>query len=714
MHGMKHGRTFPFGNDRGGKSSACRDPRKRIFPLRLFFLLFLSLHAPLGAEETGEKIQLLEEITVTEAPYLNPVTPLPTRYGTSYHLVTEEQIQQQNVHDFHSTMRNVPGVMFQKKNLLGDQTSHSLYIRGRGASHPSADFSILFDGAPRYGAIFGQVLGDSIALSTIGGIEIYKNPQPSVFGSGYASVNVLPKYMKEEGQEAKFDFSWGSFATVDESLSGGLKRGPYDLYVSQSWVSTDGHRPHSRAQQQSYYANGGYAFNRHWNIRLLLNYGDAQTVAPQPDRTPTATNGVSWPGAERYDTRSFFTTLTLDHAYARLSGFLKAYWDETDFDLLQELNNGQRYGSGTGGLWSRQEISLYGIRAKEKIVPWSGGEILLGFDLDFTQLKNTQQTYTGLAAPGINGGRAKRVWDFPSTRIFSPYGAISQWVGRKEGFHLIPSAGYRYYSHNEFKDASSWQGGLVAGYSHTDLHLQYARGVNYPTPVVVMNMVLTHSPVSNASEYWKGIKPEVVDHSEAALTHTFPGWATLGATAFYDKGKDRYQAYMFGSIPSQFNDPVGKFEIRGLELTGTLTPLKTLELFAGATWLKAEATGNDGIERDRLPYTPEFQFQAGLNWVFLHHFRLYMDMQHLRKLYQGTVRRSGTLNFSQLGEADRLDDITLFNGRFSYRFDYRPLRIADGEVFLAVNNIFNQDYAYAKGYPMPGTTLFGGFSVKFQ
>ena len=475
---------------------------------------------------------ILEEISVIGTPYSNPVSPITTRYGTQYNLVTEEQIKQQNSHDFHSTLRNVPGVMFQKKNLLGDQTSHSLYIRGRGASHPSSDFSILFDGAPRYGAIFGQVLGDSIALPTIGGIEVFKSPQPSQFGSGYASVNILPKYMAQEGQEVVLNASGGSYATFEESLSGGVKRGPYDAYVSQSWASTDGHRDHSRAQQQSYYATGGYQMNKEWNIRLLANYVNSQTCAPMPDTTPTATNGVSWPMAERYDTETFFTTLTLNHQYRQFGGYLKAYWDETDFDLLQELINGQRYGRGTDGLWSRQEISLYGIRAKEKLHLWSGGEILLGADLDMTELKNTQRTYSGLAVPGINGGQAERVWDYPDTTLFSPYLAISQMVGRSEGFHIIPSAGYRYFNHNEFEDESAAQAGLVMGYGHTDLNFNYAQGVNYPTPVVLMNFVLTNAPVANANQYWQKIKPETVDHYEVGLTHTWPELASLGATAF--------------------------------------------------------------------------------------------------------------------------------------------------------------------------------------
>ena len=165
--------------------------------------------------------------------------------------------------------------------------------------------------------------------------------------------------------------------------------------------------------------------------------------------------------------------------------------------------------------------------------------------------------------------------------------------------------------------------------------------------------------------------------------------------------------------PTQFNDPIGEYEIRGLELTGKVTPVKDLEFTAGATWLEAKAKGSDGIERDRMPYTPGFQFQAGANWKFLERYRLFLDLQHLKDVYAGTSARTATFNYTQLTDANKLSDMTLVNAWLSYRFDYRPLHLRDSEVFMAVNNIFDQNYEYAKGYSMPGTTVFAGFSLKY-
>lgn len=687
-----------------------------------FILTFLSTMLLLEncyAQET-KKVEL-SDIVVTATKYkkektqFTPVEPVDTPYGTQYNIVTSEQITQQTPLDFQATLRDVPGVMIQTKNLAGSQTSHSLYIRGRGASHPSTDIIILFDGAPRFGAIFGQVLGDSIAVSTIDSIEVYKSPQPSVFGNAYAMVNILPKHTKKEGKEAELNINGGSYETINESLSAGFKDKRFDIYGAQNLFYTGGHRPDSDASQKNYYLNTGYQLNREWNLRFLANYVEAATDAPMPDKVPNATNGVNWPQAERYETESFFTTLTLNNEYEDKKGFVKAYLDRTDFYLLQELTNGKRYGGGTGGLKSKQEIMLYGLRGKEIFQSWQRTEFILGVDLDMTALKNIQSTYSGASAPGINGGKARRVWDFPDTMFFSPYGAISHLIGSKEGFFAIPSIGARYYNHNQFKDKCGFQAGLVFGYSNTGLNINYSRGINYPTPVALMNFVLEGSLVNNAREYWRQIKPEVVDHYEAGIKHTIPNKASMGATIFKDLGKDRFLTYMSGAtIPAQFNDPIGYYEIKGLEITGSFTPFRDFELFSAGTWMQSEAKGGNGQKSDKLPYTPGFQFQAGIKWTFLKKYKFFMDMQHLRDLYQGTFARSNTFNTPNITSKDRLNDITTLNARFAYMFHYKKMHITDSELSLAINNILNKRYEYAKGYPMPGITILGGMSLKFR
>lgn len=657
---------------------------------------------PMESRHIQTDVQRLEEITVMDETEMPPSSPTVSKFGSQYNIIVEQNIRDQGSKDFASTMRNVPGVIFQSKNAVGSQTSHSLYVRGRGASHPSPDIAIQFDGAPRSGALYGQTFGDSIAVGTIGSMQIYKSPQPVQFGSGYALVNIEPRKMQEYGKEIFFGLRGGTYATFIEDIAAGYKKDRFDIYLAQNWASTDGHRAHSRGQQENYYVNAGYALNRHWDIRFLANAVSAQTLAPSPDELPGDNNGISWPMAERFDTRTSFSTLTLNHRYAAAEGYLKAYWDDTKFDLLQELNNGVRYDQD--GRWSRQHIRLYGLRGKEILRPWRQGELALGIDLDKSEFTNKQHVY---------GTGTSTTWNFPDVTMFSPYLGFHQTWGSVSSWYITPSLGFRYYHHNEFHDKAAPQAGVVAGYKDININMNYSRGVNYPSPVVLQGLLGPNGP-ENPQQFWRDLRPEVTDHYELGASYSWQDKIESSATLFYDKGKDRFRAYFGGPIPVAYNDPVGRYRIRGLELSSSIRPLPQWQLFAGATWLDAKATGNNGVERDTLPYTPNFTFQAGVNWHYDERYYVYADMQHIRGLYQGTSARAGGFNYGALSGKDKLDNITLVNARFSRKFKKPGGQINDAEIFLSIDNIFDRDYEYAKGYPMPGITAMIGCSASFK
>ena len=636
-----------------------------------------------------------------------PTTPVLTRFGTQFNAVTEEQIKLQGSLDFYDALRNVPGVMFQKKNVIGGQTSHSFYIRGRGASHPGPDLNIFFDGVPRSGVLYGQALADGIPVYALGGMEIYKSPQPSRFGSGYGMVNFIPKYMTEDGFEFRVGFEGGSFGTFAENVGMGAKKDNVDIYAAQSWISTTGHEEHTAAHQASYYLNMGYGLSENWNIRFLANQVNAKTQSP----TNPIDNSIYWNNTERYDTYTGFGTLTLNNDYDMAKGYIKGYYNQTQFFLRGESN---------GTATSRQKNILYGVRGRETIHLWQGNESVLGFDLDVSDLENRQNKY----GPG-----GVTTWDFPTQTLFSPYLAISQTFGSDNGFHVTPSAGIRGYVSDLFQDYISPQAGLVLGYGNTNLSVSYARGVNYPSPVILQNFLGNKDLPGNIDP--KDIKPEVVDHYEVSLSHVQPELFSLSATWFHDDGRDRLRAYMWGPAPTTtdfFTSSSAKYQIDGLELAGSLTPLDGLDIFAGTTWLWAKAKGDDGVTQRKMPYTPGFALQAGFKWRFLEDFQISGDYQHLRNVYAGSsMRTSATAspasNFGKLSDVDKLPDINVVNLRLDYFFDNEDLHLEEGRVFVAVNNLLDCRYAYAMQknasgndrelYYMPGISFMAGFELKF-
>lgn len=641
----------------------------------------------------------LPAVTVYGVADQAPTVPVMTRFGTQYNVVTEEQIARQNSLDFYDALRNVPGVMYQKKNIVGGQTSHSLYIRGRGASHPSPDLNIFFDDVPRSGVLYGQALADGIPVFALGGMEVYKSPQPSRFGSGYGMINFIPKYMTEDGTELRLGFEAGSFGTFAENVGAGAKKDRVDIYAAQSHISTLGHVKNSAGYQNSYYANMGIQLFDNWNLRMMANRVDAQTQSPNSPLDGRRQY-------DRFETETSLATLTLANKYDNASGYLKGYYNSTLFHL-----RGEDYNTAM----SRQSNDLYGVRGRETLTLWEGNESVVGFDLDVTKLHNYQEKYKTNASTS---------WDFPTQTLFSPYVAMSQTFGEQQGFHVTPSAGIRLYASDVFSDHAAPQAGLVLGYDNTNLSLSYARGVNYPSPVVLQGLLPNKSLPSGFDT--KEIKPEVVDHYEISLSHVQPDLFTLTGTWFHDDGRDRTRAYFGGKSPTGafFNSTTAEYTIDGLEFSGKLTPVKDLELFAGATWLWAKAKGDNGKTRDKMPYTPSFALQAGFVWKFLENFQLSGDYQHLQDVYGATAARGGaTSNFAKLTDIDKLPDMDVVNLRLDYIFSYDELHLEQGKVFVAVNNVLNNQYAYAleksannseRGlYYMPGTNVMVGLELKF-
>ncbi|MBO4335564.1 MAG: TonB-dependent receptor [Desulfovibrio sp.] len=526
-------------------------------------------------------------------------------------------------------------------------------------------------------------------------------------------INFVPKKMTKEGYEIRLGFQGGSFGTIAENIGLGAKKDNVDIYAAQSLISTLGHDDHTAANQRSYYVNTGMQLSDNWEVRLMANKVDAETQSPNNPWDES----TYWQNIERFQTNSHLMTFALNNTYDKAHGFLKAYYNDTQFYL-----RGENFSTPSNRATSNQSILMYGLRGRETFNPWDGGEILVGFDLDAINLHNSQRTWQTDTTTD---------WDFPFQTVFSPYIAASHTFGDKDAFHLTPSAGIRYNNNSVFRDALSPQAGIVLGYGNTNLAFNYARGVNYPSPVVLQGF-LQNKDLPGWLDT-KDIKPEIVDHYEVSLSHNQPDLFSVSATYFHDDGRNRLRACMTPMAMMQpattsfFTSSIAKYTIDGLELAGSVKPLDNLELFAGATWLWAKAKGDDDKTREEVPYTPSFALQAGFTWDFLEHFRLSGDFQHLRNVYDATYMRGstqkGTSNFQKLTDNDRLPDSSVLNLRLDYLFKCDSLHIEEGKLFVAVNNVLNSPYAYSleksgdgsdrKLYYMPGTSAMVGFDVTF-
>ncbi len=560
--------------------------------------------------------------------------------------------------------------------MMGGQTSHGIYVRGRGASHPSAEVAITFDGAPRMGALYGQTLFDGVSLGSVESISILKSPQPSQFGSGYAALDMTARKMTQKGKAASLTFAAGSHQTINEEVAAGYKNDDFDIYAVQNWASTAGHVAHSRAQQQSYYVNTGWQINPNYELRFLANKSEGQTLQPKTD-------------LQRFDTDTSFFTLTLSNQFDSADGYVKLYYNDTTYNIRNEL-------SSSGALTSSEQgVKLYGLRAKENWRIAEATTVSVGFDLDRTELSNTQYTAS-----------ATNYWDFPDITLFSPYASLSHDF-TAGSWTLTPSAGLRYYTHNEFKDAIAPQVGFVASSGIYRVNVNYARGVNYPSPVALQGYVRRGT---SANGSWAGLKPEVVDHYEVGAGLQFNDTDSVNLTVFHDRGKDRFRVYMFNASSPVWNDPIGRYKVTGVEASAQATFADCVDAFAAVTYMNTRALDANGTLTKHMPYSPKWTVQAGATWRMTENWKLYADALYVNDLWSGTNTRPA--GFSYGSGSKKLKDIFLVNAKLTRTFEAPQGLPKHGEVYLAINNLLNRDYAWDANYPMPGITAFVG--VKFE
>jgi len=294
-----------------------------------------------------------------------------------------------------------------------------------------------------------------------------------------------------------------------------------------------------------------------------------------------------------------------------------------------------------------------------------------------------------LPAPGPARDRGDEAW-----HIFAPYVALSQLFGSKDSFYAIPSAGTRYFSHDQFGTEMGPQAGLVLGYQDTEFHAMYSRGVNYPGLFVKANSDL-FMPGDNK---WQNLSPETVNHYEVGISQRYKKWAKIDFTFFYDDGDNRIVTTTPPPFPPLWTN-FGAYRNKGVEGTVTVFPLDNLSLYAGATYL--DSTPSD------LPYAPEWSTSFGANYRFLKYFQASLDALYLTDYFVNSRARStSALNI------DTVDGYFLLNAKLTYDFNL-PLRQMRGQLLIAGENLTNASYQQKAGYPMPGINGMGGFKPTF-
>lgn len=149
---------------------------------------------------------------------------------------------------------------------------------------------------------------------------------------------------------------------------------------------------------------------------------------------------------------------------------------------------------------------------------------------------------------------------------------------------------------------------------------------------------------------------------------------------------------------------IGGVEIQGLEVGVSADLPCGFTLWANGTYQAGDKSDDPWDTENelthQLPDLPEKMFNAGLEYAVGKKFsaRLWMNYVDKREHFSGS-------------ELIVLDSYTLVNASADYRIWESPL--VKSNLYLAADNIFDEDYEEEEGYPMAGTAVIGGIRLEF-
>ena len=612
------------------------------------------------------------EVEVNANPLIESIDV--DEYSSSSSVVTDKQIKDLNATDIASALRMTPGVQISRFNPVGGYGGDEggmVAIRGLGSSRPGSEIKTYIDGVPFYMGVWNHPLLDLLPVNAMSSISVYKSPQPQINGNNFASIDLTTKTAAENGIHGDTRMSAGSFGTFTEQAALYGKQDAWDFMLAQGYAKSDGHRANANGELKNAIGKVGFQIDEHWRAEAGFMYVDNNARDPNPAN-------LSVNGAPKYATEAGMLTASLSHHYENLSGEVKFYVNKGEGIWY----NSPSYGPAT----MYNKFDMDGIKIKEDFSPWQGGHIKAGLDYDHLSghLKGVNpydSSHTPIDA------------ELPDFYITSLYMAMSQDFKINQEWTLVPSAGVRFYEHNVYASKSAPHAGLSLVSDKATIFANISRGINY---VGLDGPALQSWGTfwANATS-WKNLTPQELDHHEVgAKLKPFEG-TQIDMSLFYDEVNNRYMYNGNGGYAYM----TGGYHNKGAELAVNQKICENWLAFASYTYLDPSINS--------LPYMPKNSFSLGLNGR-VGDFKVAFDAQHQSKMLGLNSSR-----FDQGGNgnlASPVEAFTVANIRVSHAVSQLGSK---GEVFLAVENLFDEKYEYVPGYTMPGIAGQVGFSASF-
>jgi vitamin B12 transporter len=611
---------------------------------------------------TGEDApSTLEPVVVTAT-----VVPTPLSQTTaSVTVISRGQIEAQQAVSVTDLLRQVPGLHIDQPGARGSVSS--VYLRG---GDPNFTL-VLIDGIrvnDPTNSRGGSFDFSTLSTDSIERIEIVRGPLSAVYGSDAMSgvINIITRQGAAKTAGA-VEMAGGRFGYIRPLGQVRGAQGAMDYAVSASYLDHGEPVEGSKFTSTAMHTNVGLQLSDAMELRGVWRYANIDSEA-----FPDASGGPQFAELRDVDARDIQElTLGLTLAHELFPWweyhFQMGIYDRQEDVLSPGVEPGRGNPLGVPASAIDNHFRRYNLTLRHVFLVIRGVCLALGAEAQFEEGRSNGS----LADLGSTAFDLSRDFYAPFFEVqLSPLPGLLMQGGVRvdlpEGFgsEVSPRIGMAY---------------TMAG-TNTTFRINWGKGFKVPSFFALGDPIVGEPT----------LKPEASMSIDAGVTQSL--WEqriTFSLTYFYNQFDDLidFDPIVFRLVNRD------QVQTEGVEMTMQVQPWSVLGLTAHLAYVATDIEDSEARLRNR----PKWRGGFGVHWGPLS----VLDI-NLQALFVGDA-----LDFSVPTGERELDAYTRVDVAVTWRVT------SPWEIFLAIDNLFDEDYEEAIGFPAPGISPRGGVRARF-
>ena len=636
---------------------------------------FLTIQFISFAAFSGSNTSNLENMIVTGSH--TPITS--DEIGSSYTVITKEQIEQRQSVFVSDLLRDVPGLAVSRTGVVGSQVQ--VRVRGAEANH----LLVLIDGVE-----VNDIAGDDefnfahLVTNNIERIEIIRGPQSALYGSDAlaAVVNIITK--KGSGPTTLSAYvEEGAFGT--SHIGGGISGGGdiYQYNIQGSYLKTDGVNISPSGGEEDGYENGTLSFTA-----VVTSYDNLRfDIAGRHTESKNETDAASVTTVFIVDSNDE-SEVSQDFLRGQVSlRLFNRAWEHTLGAAITSTDNdffkGVSETSNSEGKRLRfdYKTNLYFDTAR---LANASHTLTFGIEYEKDFFKQGDTEF---------GGASNQKQHSQTSGIVAGY-SVGLWE------RLFISTSIKHDNNSDFDNVTTHRSTVAYKIRDfgTRIHSSYGTGIKRPT--FTDRFGIFPGPLFFAGN--PNVKSEKSRSWDIGFEQSF--WneqVNLGVTYFHSRLEDEIVVRGFPSSPVNLDSTSKR---QGVEINAGVKLSENLEISAAYTWLDATQPNAAGAQVFEIR-RPRNIANINSNYKFLNN----RANVNLNAGFTGKQIDNSFLPVSPFTQTSvTLGSYTLINLAGSYK-------VSDHlSLYVRVDNLFDKDYQDVFSFQTPGISGTVGLKMSFQ